>query len=51
MDSMDTFHQQAMTILTSNATRRVFEMQCDDDKVRERYGRNIVGQRCLWLGG
>jgi hypothetical protein len=47
MDSMDTFSQQAMAILTSDTTRRAFEIQRDDDRVRERFGRNIVGQRCL----
>lgn len=47
MDSLDEFHQQAATMLTSDRVARAFDIQAEDDATRERYGRNVVGQRCL----
>jgi hypothetical protein len=47
MDSLDEFHQQAASMLTSDRVARAFDIQAEDDATRERYGRNIVGQRCL----
>jgi hypothetical protein len=47
MDSLDTFQQQAAGMLLSGAVERAFRMQDQDPKVRERYGRNEIGQRVL----
>lgn len=47
MSSLDHFQQQAASILTSDATRRAFDLSTEDPAVRDRYGRHTVGQRCL----
>jgi len=45
--AMDVFQEQAADILTSNATRRAFDIHSEDPRVRARYGQHEVGQRCL----
>lgn len=47
MDSLDTFQRQAAGMLSSGAVERAFRIQDEDPRVRERYGRHEVGQRCL----
>lgn len=47
MSSLDAFQQQALDILTSDAARRAFDIHSEDPKVRDRYGRHEIGQRCL----
>ena len=47
MADFDEFHQQAATVLTSDAARRAFDLSAEDPAIRERYGRHAVGQRCL----
>ncbi len=47
MSSLDHFQQQAASILTSDASRRAFDLSSEDVAVRDRYGRHAVGQRCL----
>lgn len=47
MDALDEFHQQAAGMLTSDRLAQAFDIHSEDDATRERYGRNIVGQRCL----
>jgi hypothetical protein len=47
MDNLDRFHQKAVGILTSEAARDAFDLSKEDVRVRERYGRHAVGQRCL----
>ena len=44
---LDEFQQQAADVLTSDAARRAFDLSAEDPKVRDRYGRHVVGQRCL----
>lgn len=44
---LDEFQQQAASILTSDATRRAFDLSEESSVTRERYGRHAVGQRCL----
>ena len=34
-------------MLTGTATRRAFDLSREDPRLRDRYGRNVVGQRCL----
>jgi hypothetical protein len=47
MDALDTFQQEAVNILTSDAARRAFDLDREDARLRDRYGRHEVGQRCL----
>lgn len=47
MHGLDEYQQKASSVLLSDATRRAFEIQKEDPKLRDRYGRNVVGQRCL----
>jgi hypothetical protein len=45
--AMDRFQQEAARVLTSAAARQAFDLNKEDVRVRERYGRHEVGQRCL----
>jgi uncharacterized protein (DUF1501 family) len=47
MLALDTFEQQAWTMLTSPATRDAFDLSKEDASVRDRYGRTSWGQQCL----
>jgi Protein of unknown function (DUF1501) len=47
MDAMDGFNRRAADILTSGAARDAFDLGREDARVRDRYGRHPVGQRCL----
>ena len=47
MDAMDEFERRALTMLTGTATRRAFDLSREDPRLRDRYGRNAIGQRCL----
>jgi uncharacterized protein (DUF1501 family) len=46
-DTFDSFQQQAYTLLTGPEARRAFDVEREDPKIRDRYGRNTWGQRCL----
>jgi hypothetical protein len=43
----DGFQRQAFTLLTGPEARRAFEIEREDPRLRDRYGRNTWGQRCL----
>jgi hypothetical protein len=47
MEAMDTFNRRAGEILTSKAARAAFDLSQEDPRIRDRYGRHPVGQRCL----
>ncbi len=47
MDAFDTFELQAWNMLTSPAAREAFDINREDAKSREAYGRNRWGQQCL----
>ncbi len=47
MRAFDTFEEQAWNVLTSSATKAAFDIQQEDPKTRDRYGRNTWGQRML----
>ena len=47
MDAIDTFQQQAWSLLTSPDARRAFDINREDPRVRDRYGRHRWGQQCL----
>ncbi len=46
-DGLDAFHQQALDILRSDATRNAFDLERESDSLRERYGRDSFGQSAL----
>jgi hypothetical protein len=45
--SMDAFNQKAASLLTRGDLRAAFDIEREDPKTRDRYGRHTVGQRCL----
>jgi hypothetical protein len=47
MDSLDEFQGRAVSLLTQPAVREAFDLSRESDEVRDRYGRNEVGQRTL----
>ena len=44
---LDTFYQQAYSLLGSMGLREAFDLDREPDKVRDRYGRNLFGQGVL----
>src|SRR4029077_9723005 len=44
---VDAFYQRAFAILTSEQTRRAFNLATELPRMRDRYGRNKVGQSYL----
>jgi hypothetical protein len=47
LGALDQFEQQAMTLLTNPKTRDAFDLTKEDDRTRDRYGRNSWGQQLL----
>jgi hypothetical protein len=47
MLALDSFEAQAWQVLTGAAARKAFDINQEDDALRERYGRNRWGQQCL----
>lgn len=45
--AIDAFQAQALSLLTSADARRAFDLTQENDRVRDRYGRNQWGQQCL----
>lgn len=45
--AMDTFYERAYSLLDSPEAREAFEIDKEDNKLRDRYGRNQAGQRLL----
>ncbi|MFO0967615.1 MAG: DUF1501 domain-containing protein [Gemmataceae bacterium] len=41
------YHERAAALLTSPATRRAFELEREPAGLRDRYGRDTLGQSCL----
>jgi uncharacterized protein (DUF1501 family) len=46
-DAFNAFQRQAIALLTGPDARRAFDLEREDPRVRDRYGRNTWGQRCL----
>jgi uncharacterized protein (DUF1501 family) len=44
---MDTFQSKALALLTSGRTRDALNIQAEDARLRDRYGRHLFGQSCL----
>jgi hypothetical protein len=47
IQALDQFQQEAARVLTSAAAQKAFEVDREDVRVRDRYGRHEIGQRCL----
>lgn len=47
MAAFDSFESQAWNMLTSKATGEAFDLSQETAATRDRYGRNLWGQRCL----
>ena len=47
LEALDEFESQAMTLLTNPRTKEAFDLSQEDDKTRDRYGRNTWGQQLL----
>jgi len=47
IDAMDSFYQSAYGLISSQKAREAFDIDKEDGKLRDRYGRNQAGQRML----
>jgi hypothetical protein len=47
LESVEAFQQRALSVLTSSAAAKAFDLRAEDAKVRDRYGRHAIGGRCL----
>lgn len=47
MDSLDTFNQRAMSMITSSAAHKAFDLSHESEDLRDRYGRHEWGQRAM----
>ncbi len=47
LQALDEFEAQAMTLLTNPKAKEAFDLTREDDKTRDRYGRNSWGQQLL----
>jgi hypothetical protein len=47
LDAMDTFYQRAYGLISSEKARAAFDINAENAKVRDQYGRHAAGQRLL----
>lgn len=47
VEGLDGFSDQAFSLVTSEQARKAFDLSSEDAKLRDRYGRNTLGQRML----
>ena len=47
ISAMDEYEARALSMLTSPEAARAFDLELEDPRVRDRYGRNAWGQQCL----
>ncbi|MCA9076901.1 MAG: DUF1501 domain-containing protein [Planctomycetaceae bacterium] len=47
LEALDEFETQAMSLLTNPKTKDAFDLSKEDDRTRDRYGRNTWGQQLL----
>src|SRR5580765_2053509 len=45
--NLDDYYQRALSLIVSGRARNAFDLRQEQDKVRDRYGRNTFGQSCL----
>lgn len=46
-EALDEHYKAALNMITAPETKRAFEIDSEDPKLRDRYGRNRFGQSCL----
>ena len=46
-DALDENYKTALEMITAQETRKAFQLDKEDPRVREQYGRNPFGQKCL----
>src|SRR5262245_16596564 len=47
LDGLDKFYRDAMELVTGDKAQKAFNIQSEDQRLREEYGRNDLGQSCL----
>ncbi len=47
MDAVDTFYDRAYNLVSSQKAREAFDIEKEDPKIRDQYGRNTAGARML----
>jgi len=47
LEGLDTFYREALEMVTDTRAQRAFDIGREPDRLRERYGRNDLGQCCL----
>lgn len=47
LGAMDTYYQRAYDLISSQSAREAFNVNAEDDAMKDRYGRNEMGQRLL----
>jgi len=47
LDAMDAFNRRAVEILTTDKTRRAFDLSLEDPRTRDRYGSDAFGREAL----
>ena len=47
LDAVDTFYQRAYSLVSSQKAREAFDIDKEDPKIRDQYGRNTAGARML----
>ena len=47
MDGLDKFTAQAYEMVTGPSARKALDLSGEDPRLRDRYGRNRIGQSCL----
>lgn len=47
LTAADTFYQKAYNLVTAPQAKKAFDIHSEDPRLRDRYGRNSLGQGCL----
>lgn len=47
IEGLDTFYREGIEMVTNDKAMRAFDIKKEDEKLREKYGRNDLGQSCL----
>lgn len=47
LDAMNSFYQRAYSLISSKQAREAFNIDAEDGKIRDEYGRNSIGQQLL----
>jgi hypothetical protein len=47
IEGLDTFYRDALTMVTNDKAIRAFDIKAEETDLREKYGRNDLGQSCL----